>query len=321
MAECGRVGHASATDGPGHKAMFACPSRGPLPSTSRPYPDVYNPGVLFPRRTGASNMGSLLTEIAERASRYLDGLNDRPVVPTENALRELDRLGGPLPETGEAPAEVLAKLDEVGSPATVATAGRRYFGFVIGSGLPVALAANWLASAWNQNAAIEVMSPVSARLERVALEWVRELLGLPSGARGAFVTGDTLANFTGLAAGRHAVLAKAGWDVERDGLFGAPPVTVVVGEEVHISVLRALSLLGLGRDRLLKVPTDEHGRMRADALPVLKDPAIVCLQAGNVNTGSFDPAKEICEKAHAAGMEPRPATSAQCHLGKRQGGR
>jgi len=246
-------------------------------------------------------MRDLLNDAAARASRYLESLKTRAVVPAPDALKKLDRLGGPLPETGEDPSAVLQRLDEFGSPATVGSAGGRYFGFVIGSALPAALAANWLAGAWNQNAALEVMSPAASRLEVIALGWIRELLGLPPASRGGFVTGDTLANFSGLAAARHAVLERAGWEVEARGLFGAPPVTVVVGEEVHVSVLKALALLGLGSERLVKVPTDDQGRMRPDRLPELEGPTIVCLQAGNVNTGGFDPARAICERAHSAG--------------------
>jgi glutamate/tyrosine decarboxylase-like PLP-dependent enzyme len=196
---------------------------------------------------------------------------------------------------------VLEELDRYGRPATVANAGGRYFGFVMGGGLPASVAAHYLASAWNQNSAVAVMSPVAARLEAVALGWIRELLELPEGARGAFVSGDTLANVAALAAARHEVLARAGWDVEQRGLSGAPPVRIVVGEEVHVSVLRALALVGFGRDAIHRVPTDAQGRMRADALPPLTGPTIVCLQAGNVNTGAFDPAREIAERAHAAG--------------------
>lgn len=243
----------------------------------------------------------LLTDVAGRANRYLDSLATRGVAPTADAVKALDRLGGPLPEQGEDPASVLRELDEVGSPATVGSAGGRYFGFVLGGSLPAALAGNWLAGAWDQNAAVEVMSPVAARLEATALGWIREALGLPPDARGAFVSGDTMANFSALAAARHAVLAAAGWDVEARGLFGAPPVTVVVGEEVHVSVLKALALLGLGRDRLLRVPADAQGRLRADRLPDLAGPTVVCAQAGNVNTGAFDPMVEVCARAHRAG--------------------
>jgi glutamate/tyrosine decarboxylase-like PLP-dependent enzyme len=193
---------------------------------------------------------------------------------------------------------VLELLDDVGSPATVASAGGRYFGFVNGSSLPVTVAANWLTTAWDQNAALAAMSPIAATLEEVALGWLVDLFGLPPETTGTFVTGATLASFTALAAARHELLSRAGWDVEANGLFGAPPITVVVGDEVHASIGRALSLLGLGRERVLRVPTDRHGRLRADALPELAPgPAIVCVQAGNVNTGSFDPIGAVCDWA------------------------
>jgi glutamate/tyrosine decarboxylase-like PLP-dependent enzyme len=145
------------------------------------------------------------------------------------------------------------------------------------------------------------MSPVAAAIEDIALAWLLEVLGLPAGAAGGFVTGATMANFTALAAARHAVLRRAGWDVETMGLFGAPPITVVVGDEVHVSLLKALSMLGLGRERVVRVPADGQGRLRAEALPALREPAIVCIQAGNVNTGAVDPAAPICAQAHAAG--------------------
>ncbi len=246
-------------------------------------------------------MKTLLAETAERAATYLEGLKGRRVAPTPGDLAQLEELAGPLPEEGAEPAALLAQLDRYGSPATVGSAGGRYFGFVIGGALPAALAANWLAGAWNQNAGLEIASPVGVRLERVALGWVRELLGLPSSAQGVFVTGATMANFSALAAARHAVLEKAGWDVAAGGLFGAPRVTVVVGEEVHVTLLKALSLLGWGREQVVRVPTDAQGRMRADQLGELGGPTIVCLQAGNVNTGAFDPARQVCERAHGAG--------------------
>jgi glutamate/tyrosine decarboxylase-like PLP-dependent enzyme len=189
----------------------------------------------------------------------------------------------------------------VGSPATVASAGGRYFGFVIGGSLPVTVAANWLAGAWDQNCALRVMSPTGVHLDDVAVQWTAEALGLPVGCGGALVTGCTMANFAGLAAARHTVLARVGWDAEADGLFGAPPVTVVVGEEAHATLFKALAMLGFGRERVLRVPVDGQGRMRADALPQLAGPTIVCIQAGNVNTGGFDPAEEICAAARAAG--------------------
>lgn len=246
-------------------------------------------------------MKKLLAETADRAARYVTGIANRQVVPLPANVARLEALGGPLPQLPSDPSEVLALLDDIGSPATVATAGGRYFGFVIGGSLPAALAANWLAGAWDQNAAMQVMSPVAAKLEEIVLKWMVDLLGLPSGSGAGFVTGTTMANFSALAAARTALLKRAGWDVEEDGLFGAPPINVVVGDEVHISVLKALSMLGLGRSRLTRVPADDQGRMRLDALPPLDDHTLVCVQAGNVNTGAFDPAGEICARAHEAG--------------------
>jgi glutamate/tyrosine decarboxylase-like PLP-dependent enzyme len=246
-------------------------------------------------------MEKLLAETAHRAAQYLAGIANRGVTPLPADVARLETLGGPLPQFPSDPSKVLALLDDIGSPATVATAGGRYFGFVIGGSLPAALAANWLAGAWDQNAAMQVMSPVAAKLEEIVLNWVVDLLGLPPGSGAGFVTGTTMANFTALAAARTALLQRAGWNVEEDGLFGAPPIHVVVGEEVHVSVLKALSMLGLGRSRVTRVAADGQGRIRLDALPPLDDQTLVCLQAGNVNTGAFDPAGEICSRAHHAG--------------------
>ena len=243
----------------------------------------------------------LLALAAERGIRYRTELDARPVAPPPEAVERLATLGGPLPETPQPPEQVFALLDEVGSPATVATAGGRYFGFVTGSSLPVTVAASWLASAWDQNAGLYVMSPIAAELETIALGWLLDILGLPAESGGAFVTGATMANFTALAAARHAVLRRVGWDVEPDGLFGAPPITVVVGAEAHTTLHKALALLGLGRSRVVTVPVDDQGRMRADALPEITSPAIVCIQAGNVNTGAFDPAAAILPWARRAG--------------------
>jgi glutamate/tyrosine decarboxylase-like PLP-dependent enzyme len=246
-------------------------------------------------------MKNLLKAAAERSIRYLEGLETRGVAPSPEAINHVSQLDEALPDHPADPDTVLGLLDDIGSPATVITAGGRYFGFVIGGSLPATLAANWLAGAWDQNAGLEVSSPVAAALEQIALRWLLDVLSLPAEAGGGFVTGATMANFTALAAARHAILQKLGWNVEAQGLFGAPPVTVVVGEEVHVSVLKALSLLGLGRDRVVRVPVDGQGRMRADALPDLSSSTIVCIQAGNVNTGAFDPAREICAAAHRAG--------------------
>lgn len=246
-------------------------------------------------------MKELLAETAVRAARYAAAIGDRKVVPRSEDIARLEALGGTLPENPCDPAEILALLDDVGSPATVATTGGRYFGFVIGGTLPAALAANWLAGAWDQNAAMQVMSPVAAKVEEIVREWTLHLLGLPSSSGAGFVTCTTMANFSGLAAARSALLQRTGWNVEEDGMFEAPAIRVVVGAEVHVSVLRALTMLGLGRSRVITVPADGQGRMRADALPVLDEHTIVCMQAGNVNTGAFDPAKEICARARNAG--------------------
>lgn len=242
----------------------------------------------------------LLRNAAERAIRYLDRLDERSVAPQPEAVARLAELGGELPEAAADPAAVIELLDRVGSPATVASAGRRYFGFVVGAALPVTVAANWLAAAWDQNAGVFVLSPAAAALESAARRWILEVLGLPGKAEIGFVSGATMANLTGLAAARHALLERMGWDVEAQGLFGAPPIKVVVGDEVHVSLLKALALLGMGRDRVVRVPVDGQGRMRADRLPPLDAASLLCIQAGNVNTGAFDPAPALCDRAHEA---------------------
>lgn len=241
----------------------------------------------------------LLRGAAERALKYAADIAERRVAPEERDVQRLARFRERLPAKPSDARHMIAMLDEIGSPATVATTGGRYFGFVIGGTLPAALAANWLAAAWDQNAALRSMSPVAAELEEVALGWVCEALGLPEDCEGGLVTCATTANFTALAAARHALLARAGWNVEDDGMFGAPPIDVVVGEEVHASLLKALSLAGFGKKRVICVQADHQGRMRADKLPQLSKRTIVCIQAGNVNSGAFDPAAEICERAHA----------------------
>ena len=243
----------------------------------------------------------LIERTASCAAEYLAGVHARPVAPRPEAIAALETLRGPLSSGPASAAEVVEILHQYGSPATVASAGGRYFGFVTGGCLPAAMAASWLVSAWDQNAGFRVQSPAAATLEEIALEWVRELLGLPEGCGGAIVTGATMANFCGLAAARQTLFARAGWDADSDGLFGAPPITVVIGEEAHTSLLKALGLLGLGRKRVVRVPVDGQGRMRADALPHLGEMSILCLQAGNVNTGAFDPAAAICPEARGKG--------------------
>src|SRR5437763_3272724 len=246
-------------------------------------------------------MKDLVRTTADRAARYLASLQERSVAPTPEALANLARLDEPFPEHPTDAAKVIALLDEIGSPATLGSAGGRVFGFVVGGSLPATVAASSLAAAWDQNAGIVALSAIAARLEHVAMRWLLDVLGLPPACGVGFVTCATQANFSGLAAARHALVAGGGWNVETQGLFGAPPISVVVGEEVHVSVLKALMLVGLGRERVIRVPVDGQGRMRADALPPLDDNTLVCLQAGNVNTGAFDPADEIIPRAKAAG--------------------
>jgi glutamate/tyrosine decarboxylase-like PLP-dependent enzyme len=246
-------------------------------------------------------MTDLLHDAARRASRYLESLDSRSVAPSPQAVAALKRLETPFPQRGSAAESVIAELDEIGSPATMASTGGRFFGFVFGASLPVTVAAGWLATAWDQNAGLVVGSPISAVLEEVAGSWLKEIFHLPAASGVGYVTCATAANFSALAAARHALLARAGWDAEANGLFGAPPITVIVGEEVHASVRKALSMVGFGRERVVRVPVDGQGRMRLDAFPAVDDRTIVCVQAGNVNTGSFDPVSEICERARSRG--------------------
>ncbi len=248
-----------------------------------------------------SGRAALLQDAAARAVAYLGTVNERPVAPGPEAVAALADLDFPLPPRGLDAGRVLELLDDTGSPATVASNGPRYFGFVVGGALPAAQAAAWLTAAWDQNAALTVMSPVAARLGAVASGWITGLLGLPPAAAGVFVTGATMANATCLAAARDAVLTRHGWDAAGQGLVGAPPVTVVVGAEVHTTVRKALGIIGLGRDRALVLPADGQGRIDPRALPALTGPAIVCLQAGNVNTGASDAFLPLIEWAAGHG--------------------
>lgn len=246
------------------------------------------------------DLRALLVDAADRAIRYLDQLNQRPVAPTPEAVSRLEELDFPFPETGINPADALDELDSH-VDAITAMSGPPYFGFVTGGTLPASLAANWLAGAWDQNAFLAAVTPLPAKLEAVALRWLVELLGLPAETGAGFVTGATTANLSCLVAARHAVLESVGWNVEADGLFGAPPVTVIVGNEAHPSIFKALGVAGFGRNRVVRVPVDGQGRMRADVFPAITGPTIACLQAGNVNSGAFDPAETIIPRAKDAG--------------------
>lgn len=246
-------------------------------------------------------MTQWLKDAAERSINYVETVRDMPVFPRQTALDALQEFEETFPETQTSAEEIIRLLDELGSPATVTSTGGRYFGFVQGALLPAAMAASWLITVWDQNAALNVMSPIAAKLEAIAEKWLLDALDLPRESSVGFVTGATMANFTGLVAARHYLLERAGWDVEKQGLFGAPEIKVVVGDEVHASMQQALMMVGFGHERVIHVPTDEQGRMRADELPELDDMTLIALQAGNVNTGAFDPAQAICEAANKAG--------------------
>jgi glutamate/tyrosine decarboxylase-like PLP-dependent enzyme len=244
---------------------------------------------------------TLLRRTAELAEAHVGGLGERRVGASASYEDVLAALDAPLPENGCPPEQAVDQLVAAADPGLIASPGPRYFGFVTGGALPAALAADWLVSAWDQNAFSRVASPAAAAIEAAAERWVLEALGLPETAVVGFPTGATGGNFVGLAAARNRVLARAGWDVAADGLFGAPPVRVLVGEEVHASLLNALRLVGLGEARAERIPADGNGAMRADALAAALDdsPTIVCAQAGNVNTGASDPLAEIVAAARA----------------------
>ena len=249
--------------------------------------------------------GGLLRETAEKSIRWLEALPFRRVGPWASAEELRKSLGGSLNEEGMNPSEVLSFFSQEAEPGLTGSPGPRYFGFVTGGALPASLAADWLSSAWDQNAVLAVSSPAASAAEDIVSEWVLDLLGLPPESSVGFVTGCQMANFTCLGAARHEVLRRSGWDVEKDGLQGAPRVTVIAGEEAHATLLVALRMLGLGTGNVISVPVDGQGRMvpekAEEALKTASGPVILCLQAGNVNTGSFDPCAEIIPAAREKG--------------------
>ncbi|GAA3384830.1 pyridoxal phosphate-dependent decarboxylase family protein [Cryptosporangium minutisporangium] len=248
-------------------------------------------------------MDELLDATAALAAEYLNSAGTRPVARPVSLEEMVAAIGTDLPDEGVDPLRVVQDLARDADPGLVLTTGGRFFGFVEGGVLPAARAADWLASTWDQNPGFYALSPAAAAVEEICRRWLCDLLGVPGTWSAGFTTGAQLANFTGLAAARHHVLTEAGWDLERRGLFGAPPVTVVVGRERHATIDRALRFLGIGSDQLAVVDVDDQGRMRADALAthLTGGPTIVCAQAGNVNTGAVDPLGEICDRAHAHG--------------------
>jgi glutamate/tyrosine decarboxylase-like PLP-dependent enzyme len=242
----------------------------------------------------------VLADVADRATRYLDEIGRRRVAPSPERLAGLTAFDVPLQDDPTRAEDVVEELDRIASPATMAIAGPRFFGFVNSSALPAALAANWLSTSWEQHGGFFVSSPASTTLEQIAIRWTIDLLGLPRASTGAFVTGSTVADMVSLAAARQFLLEQVGWNADADGLFGAPPITVLVGDEAHSTLFKALGVVGFGRHRVVRVPVDSQGRMRPDALPSISGPTIVCLQAGNVNSGAFDPFAEIIPRVRAA---------------------
>jgi glutamate/tyrosine decarboxylase-like PLP-dependent enzyme len=246
----------------------------------------------------------LLRRTAEIAGEFLESLEKRPVWPPASVDELRRTLGGPLRSEPVDPLTVVEELAAAADPGVVAMPSGRYFGFVIGGSLPAALAADWLTSAWDQNAGLVVGGPAAAVAEEVAGEWLKDLFGLPAPTSFAFVTGCQMAHVTCLAAARHLVLERAGWDVEREGLIGAPPVRVFAGGKRHVTVNRALRLLGFGSDALVAVSADDQGRMPvhalAEAVAGIDGPAIVCAQVGEVNTGAVDAIAEIAELTRGA---------------------
>ncbi len=240
-------------------------------------------------------MDEILAEAAARGITYLRERGDSPVFPSNAAIEQLSGFVEPLPRGATEPTQVLAMLDEVGSPGTVASSGGRYFGFVTGAAYPVAVGASWLSATWDQNAAIGVMSPVAGVLDTVVGGWLTALLGLPAGSQHQFVSGTSAANAACLAVARDALLAEAGWDSVERGLFGAPEIRVVVSAAAHSSVTKALGYVGLGRDRVITVPADSEGRLIASELPEPGEPTLVVLQAGNVNSGAMDPFAAVAD--------------------------
>ena len=239
----------------------------------------------------------LFEQAKSYAYAYMEGVHSRNVFPTDDAIKNLDVFDESFPTAPSNPADILRLLHEHGSPAAVAQTGGRYFGFVNGSSVPTALAASWLSDVWDQNAALYVISPISSQLEATCERWLVELLELPVGTAAGFVSGTSTATLCGLAVGRNELLKRQGWDVNSDGLFGAPNLRVVLSEQAHATVFKALALLGLGRARVETVPTDNHGRMIADTIPEFDSRCLVIAQAGNVNSGAFDPIDEICDRA------------------------
>lgn len=260
---------------------------------------IYVSPILDKIRKG--NFESDLKLAHDLAINYVNRVDEMRVFPDEEAIGNLNVFEEDLSEEPKSNSEILKKLNLYGSPATVAQTGGRYFGFVNGGILPSALCSKWLTDAWDQNPALFVISPITSKIEEVCERWIKDLLGLPENTVAGFVSGSSTATLCGLVAGRNYLLNNLGYDVVKQGLFNAPEIKVVVGEGAHSTVYKALSIIGLGNDRIVKVPSDNQGRIIVDKLPELDDKTIIIIQAGNVNSGAFDDFSSICKKANEAG--------------------
>lgn len=243
----------------------------------------------------------LFEQAKTHAYNYIDRLPNVDVSPSEEAIDALSVFDEPMPDMPGDAESILELLGTVGSDAAVAQSGGKYFGFVCGSLFPVALAGKWLSDTWDQNTALHVLSPIASKLEEVCENWIVDMLGLPEGTAAGFVSGSSVAILCALVVARNELLLKNGWDVHSRGLFGAPPIRVVVGEQAHSSIFKALSFIGLGKDRVEKIPVDDQGRMLFEKLPELDSNTLLIIQAGNVNSGAFDPIDALCDAGRKAG--------------------
>ncbi len=237
----------------------------------------------------------------EMAVNYINKVDNMRVYPRKEAIDNLEVFDEDLSDQPKKTVDILKQLNTYGSPATVAQTGRRYFGFVCGGILPAALSTKWLTAAWDQNPAMYVQSPITSKIEDVTEKWLKKLLGLPNKTVAGYVSGSSTATIIGLTTGRNLLLKNLGYDVIKSGLIDAPEIKVILGEGAHSTVYKALSIIGLGNEKVIKVPTDEQGRISSDKVPKLDDRTLVILQAGNVNSGAFDDFKEICLRANQAG--------------------
>lgn len=260
---------------------------------------TYNSKKFNPRFSDVEKQ--LFEKAKDFACDYMSTAYDRHVNPTDQALDRLSHFQEPLPAKMGSAHDILKLLHDFGSPASVTMTGGRYFGFVNGSSYPAALAAKWLSAVWDQNPALYVISPIVSKLEEICEQWLVELFGLPEGTVAGLVSGTSTATMCGLAAGRLELYKRQGWDINKKGLAGAPPIRIAAGSQAHATVFKALALLGFGRDNIEIVPTDDQGRMISSQLPELDDKTLLIIQAGNVNSGAFDPLDETCDKANKAG--------------------